>query len=187
MQLKNTHYRYGVISITLHWFSALLIIFTFAIGFYLDSLSWGIEKFDLVDIHASIGFLIIFFILLRLLWRFYSPLPSSIITNKTHTFGVNVMHFIMLLMLTALFFSGYIMLSSGGNPITLFGTLSMPDLPANNGIAKQFRRFHEIVVWVFIGLLSVHVLAALFHHFIKRDSTIKRMLGLTHEHLKKEV
>jgi len=179
MQIKNTRHRYGLISSLFHWVSAILVISTFSLGFYLASLSWGIEKFNLVDIHASIGCTIVLFVILRMLWRFNSPAPKPIVTSKIQGFAMYMVHLTLLLLLIALFSSGYIMISSGGNPVKLFDIFFMPELQQSSSTAKQFRNFHEILVWTFIGVLSLHVLAALFHHFIKRDATLKRIMGLT--------
>lgn len=179
MQIKNTHHRYGLVSSLLHWVSVVLVVSTFSIGFYLETLSWGIEKFNLVDIHASIGCVIVSLVLLRMLWRLNSPAPKPIVASKIQGFVMYMVHLALLLLLIALFSSGYIMISSGGNPVKLFDIFFMPELQQSSGTAKQFRNLHEIFVWTFIGVLSLHVLAALFHHFIKRDATLRRIMGLT--------
>lgn len=179
MQIKNTHQHYGLISILFHWVSVILVISTFSVGFYLESLSWGIEKFSLVDIHASIGCIIVSLVLVRLLWRLNSPPPKPIVKNKIQAFAVYLLHLALLLILIALFSSGYIMISSGGNPVKLFDMFFMPELQQSSSTSKRFRNFHEILVWVFIGILSLHVSAALFHHFIKGDSTLRRIVKLT--------
>ena len=178
MQIKNTHQHYGLISSLFHWVSAVLVISTFSVGFYLESLSWGIEKFNLVDIHASIGCVIVSLVVVRVLWRFNSPPPKPIVKNKIQGFAIYLVHLTLLLLLIALFSSGYIMISSGGNPVKLFDVFFMPELQQSSSTSKRFRNFHEILAWVFIAMLSLHVLAALYHHFIKRDSTLRRIINL---------
>jgi cytochrome b561 len=73
--------------------------------------------------------------------------------------------------------SGWLMSSAGGYPITLFGLFEVPALvPKGDPIGHWAKEVHELGLWAFISLLSLHIAAAIQHHFLHADNTLKRIL-----------
>jgi cytochrome b561 len=59
----------------------------------------------------------------------------------------------------------------------LFGLFTLPDIiAANRPLHRAFEDIHEVVSYLLIPLLAVHILAALKHHYVDRDWTLMRML-----------
>jgi cytochrome b561 len=73
---------------------------------------------------------------------------------------------------------GYLMSSFAGYPTSFFGLFTLPNLvETNEELAKTFNYFHtELFANIFLGLIAIHILGALVHHFIFKDNTLRRIL-----------
>lgn len=86
------------------------------------------------------------------------------------------MHYILYLFMVAMPIMGWLILSAEGKSIPFFG-FELPSLMAeNHDVAEIIEETHEIVGIVGYVLISLHTLAALFHHYLLKDNTIIRML-----------
>jgi cytochrome b561 len=71
-----------------------------------------------------------------------------------------------------------LMNSAKNIPFRLFRLVPWPDLvKPDAGLGGVFEICHEQLVTLLLALLCIHVAAALWHHFVRRDATLKRMLG----------
>jgi cytochrome b561 len=85
----------------------------------------------------------------------------------------------MNLSILILFFSGYLIVTAKGDPLTVFDWFSIPALlPDQHGWSDWMGVAHRWSGWLVIILACMHMLAALKHHFIDRDGTLKRMLAI---------
>jgi cytochrome b561 len=87
-------------------------------------------------------------------------------------------HLALYVILFAIMISGYLISTADGQPINVFGWFNVPasvtDLPDQ---ADNAGTIHLYLAWSVVVLSVLHGLAALKHHFIDRDVTLKRMLG----------
>jgi cytochrome b561 len=180
MQLRNSSSRYGWVSIFLHWGVALTVFSLFGLGLWMV----GLGYYDPwrkagPDLHKSIGLVLFFFMLLRVLWRFISPPPpptpnQSPLTRLAATLGHLFIYVDLFLVMTA----GYLISTADGVGIPVFGLFEVPALVS--GIEDQAElagTVHLYLAWVLVIFAGLHGLAALKHHFIDRDATLVRMLG----------
>lgn len=169
--------QYNVLAKTFHWVMALAIIGMLCMGLYMESLPFSPQKFELFQLHKSIGITILMLAAARLLWRFTNPapmLPAHMpLWQKAAAHGT---HFALYALMFAMPLSGYIMSDAGGYHPNWFG-LNVPILTGPNPtLAKNLGMFHtygSYAIWV---LLAGHVGGALFHHVIVKDTTLRRML-----------
>jgi cytochrome b561 len=85
----------------------------------------------------------------------------------------------MNLSILILFLSGYLIVTAKGDPLTVFDWFSIPALLTDQkGWSDWMGAVHLWAGWLIILLASLHALAALKHHFIDRDGTLKRMLAI---------
>jgi cytochrome b561 len=72
--------------------------------------------------------------------------------------------------------TGMLMTLFFARPLPFFGLFEIPSpVDMNKDIGLFFKESHEIIAWAFIILITLHGLAALYHHFILKDNTLKRM------------
>lgn len=178
MRFRNTVETYGLVAKTLHWFIALAIITMVIMGFVMDSLPLGPQKLQVYGLHKATGIVILGLVVLRLLWRFTNPTPKLPSTMPwIERLAAHAGHAGLYLLMLAMPLSGWMMSSAAGFPVSVYGIFTMPDLVgANQAIRKFMHDAHGILAWAIIGLVSVHVLAALWHHFYHKDTVLRRML-----------
>jgi cytochrome b561 len=181
MQLKNTQDRYGVVTKTFHWVMALTILFMLCLGFYMDGVEELTSKIRLYGLHKSIGACVLTVALLRILWHVYSKKPPYVPSLKPwERLAAHMLHFFLYIAMLGMPLSGWIFSSAAGRPVSVFGLFTLPDLVGKNqDLSQIFRTVHYYLAWCLIAAIAVHVSAALKHHFLDRDATLKRMLPFT--------
>jgi cytochrome b561 len=86
------------------------------------------------------------------------------------------MHVALYVLMIGLPLVGWLILSASGKPVPFFG-LQLPALVGENkALADLFKEIHETGGTVGYFLIGLHAAAALFHHYVVRDNTLRRML-----------
>jgi len=178
--------RYDAVAIALHWAIAFGIILQIVMGLGMTHLPVTIgTKFWLYQLHKSIGITILFAVFLRLLWRLtHTPpaLPATMPALERR--AASATHLALYGFMLALPFSGWALVSVSpyNIPTVLYGLIPWPDLPVLSTLPDKHAAdavasfIHSRLAFILIGLLTLHVAAALRHHFILRDGILRRML-----------
>jgi len=165
---------------TIHWSMAIFIIALLSLGFYMANT----ESYGLYALHKSLGVFALIAIAFRLTWRTLKPWQSSAIGTKQEKL-VKRVHIALILLLALMPLSGLCLSGFGGYGVEFFGLPLIPSQYNEEGIAIPFNALlsdfgyiaHEVIAYMFTILLVLHVLAALKHHLLDKDNTLKRMLG----------
>ncbi len=182
--LHNSEERYGWVAIAFHWIVVVLVLIQWLLGEAMSEWFEGDKElqFSLFQYHKSVGFLILFVVLARLVWRFLEPVPAPPPGQPAwQTKAAALVHGGLYLVLLALPVTGWLTVSTSkftDLPIRFFGLFEIPKpLGPNEELHEFFEESHEVLVSLLIVLFVVHVAAALHHHFVLRDDVLKRMLG----------
>lgn len=181
MAARNNSAQYGWVAIALHWLMAPAIIGLFALGWWMRQLSYYDPWYRQgPELHKGIGIILLGLLLFRLLWKVINAHPAPEAGSpRWQNLAARFAHGAIYLLLLAIMTSGYLISTADGRAIDVFGLFSVPatlqGLPNQEDIAGQV---HEILAWSLMALVALHALAALKHHFIDRDSTLRKMLGL---------
>ncbi|MDU5715631.1 MAG: cytochrome b [Citrobacter freundii] len=167
MQFKNSPQRYGVVSATLHWLVAIAVYGMFALGLWMVTLSYYDGWYHQApELHKSIGILLMMGLVIRVVWRLFSPPPAALASYSRLTRIAAAMgHLVLYLLLFSIVISGYLISTADGKAISIFG---QADLAGS---------LHLWLAWTVVILSLLHGLMALKHHFIDNDDTLNRMLG----------
>ncbi len=188
METRNSLLRYGNVAMTLHWLIAALVLLNLALGLTMTDLPRSDpNRFMLYQLHKSVGLTVLVLSFARLGWRLINPIPSLPRgMSPLLRFGAHASHFALYFLIIAIPLAGWSMVSSSslGLPTPYFGLFSWPniwflaDLPAATKAANLglFKDIHSLLAFLAIGLVSLHVLAALYHQFIRRDDVLKRIV-----------
>lgn len=178
--IKDDAQRYGWLTITLHWVSALLVIAIFGIGFYMVDLTYYDKGYhELPKLHVSLGLLLAMLLILRIGWRVSQrgnpkPLPNH--SRRIRLAAASMKHLLYLLMLVMVV-TGYLINTAKGDPASFF---ELFDIPATWQLGSDgvdlAGEIHELSAWLLIVLAAAHAGAALWHHFVIRDLTLKRII-----------
>lgn len=164
-------------AVSLHWLIAGLIISAFALGWVMTELAISPLKVKMFNWHKWVGMTILGLAALRALWRLTHPAPPLLPMPAWQHFSAHALHGVLYLLMFALPISGWAYSNATGYPIVYLGLWRLPDLvEKNKELAAQLVELHEILGWLLVAVVVVHVLAALKHHVIDKDETLRRML-----------
>ncbi|GGC58215.1 cytochrome b [Marinobacter halophilus] len=180
MKFVNTPSRYGLVSMSLHWLVALAVIGLFGLGWWMVGLTYYDPWYRQgPDIHRSIGILLFITMLIRLAWRLLSPQPKPLPEHRRWEVQTSRMvHWLLYLLLFTAMTSGYLITTADGSSISVFGWFEVPSVTGRiRGMEDTAGAVHYWSTWALVALAGLHALAALKHHVIDRDATLRRMLG----------
>lgn len=179
--LRNTPAAYGLIAIGLHWLVALAVVAMFGLGLWMVELTYYDRWYrDAPALHKAVGVLLFVTVALRLAWRITQPRPAPLASHTPlERRAAALTHGLLYGLLFAVMLSGYLISTADGRAIDVFGWFSVPaaitGLPRQADLAGDV---HLALAITLVSLAAVHALAALKHHFLDRDLTLRRMLGV---------
>ncbi len=181
MPIRNTTARWGSLAQLFHWTIVVLIITQFVLIGIEKDLPLGVAKLATLARHKSVGITILGLAVLRLLWRWLNPTPPLPNTLKPYERVLaNATHFALYALLFVMPLTGWMMSSARSFPVSWFSLFQLPDLVApNRTLYEALHETHEILAWTLVAVATLHVLAALKHHFVLKDDTLRRMLPFT--------
>jgi cytochrome b561 len=169
--------RYTTPAIVLHWLVALLIFVGFPLGVYMHELPLSPTKLQLYSYHKWIGITVLLLAGLRVVWRLTHrppPLPDSVVRWQRQASAV--VHGLLYVLILAIPLSGWLMSSAKGFPVVWFGVLPLPDLVGKDkALGELLVEVHQTLNFTLLGLVILHVGAALQHHFFERQPFLQRM------------
>ena len=177
MSLKNTADGYGRVSRIIHWLMAIAIFAMFGLGLWMRSQDYYSPYYQIgPEIHQSVGLLLLGLLIFRLIWKLINPNPDDSDLSWIERNGARLMHWGFYGLLFVLMISGYLISTLDGRSIWLFWTIEFPSVYEQKGLEKTAGWIHWAVAWLIVIMAGFHVLAALFHHFVKGDRVLMRML-----------
>ena len=177
--LRNNQDQYGWVSITLHWTLAIVLIAMYFVGDYMVELDYYDTWYHRApQIHKEVGVVIGMLMVFRLLWNTLQVTPQHVGEDKAYVkFLAKAAHFILYFLVFLLVISGYLISTAKGQGIDVFGLFELPAfLPDNKDRGELAGQIHEWIGLGFMALIALHTFAALLHHFVFKDRTLKRML-----------
>ena len=177
MQWRNTTDSYGVLAKFLHWSIVILIIAQYFIAESADELPDGIEKLQTISLHKSLGMVVLILAVLRIGWRLANrgdpvPVPMPAWQHKAAAAGHGLLYLLILLQPI----SGWAMSSAANYPVTLFGWFQFPAIVgASHDLHEVLEEVHEVLFTVLAIVALGHAAAAVYHHVVMKDDTLRRM------------
>ncbi len=178
MSWGNTSSHWGLASRLLHWFSAVAIFFMFGLGITMINMRLSPMKLEMFIVHKSIGMTLLLIIIVRVLWRLLNPAPNP---SKTLSLTQRKIVFLGQIFMYALLFcipmSGWIINSAANFPLQWFGLFEVPVITAPDiMIQDNAKTAHLFLVCTLGFVVTLHIVAALRHHWILKNDILKRML-----------
>lgn len=178
--LKNTTVAWGGVARAFHWGLGLTIIFMLAYGWWMNHIVARPDRFFHRSIHADIGYAVLLLMALRLIWLALNPRPAlsagaprwERVLARINQGGLYVITIAVALLGWA---------HSGAHKpdyASWFGLFRVPQFTSEDRAnARLFEDWHIYLAYVLIAMVVLHVLAALYHHFIRRDRVLARMVS----------
>ena len=192
MNYKNTNDRYGLIAIALHWIVALGFLAAYVAVYYRH---WFTEvntpeNWTALQLHLSFGLSVAVFVILRLIWKSMNKPPKDLPGTKFEHFAAHTMHYILYAIMIVMPLTGYFGTGVNTEFFLQFEIPKFADTAIYKTVVEDYlgstwetfeppmdwvhKRGGEYFVWV---MILAHASAALYHHFIRKDDVLKRMLS----------
>jgi len=175
MSILNNKTKYGLLSKLFHWLTAAGLIVQIPLGFYLVDLDFDQTRVDIENYHILFGLIIFYVTLVRLIFKVLKPIPdfkgSAFLGQK---FIARLNHLLLYLTLLTVTISGILKKLFNGESLVVF--FKKINLTYNYELSEQFYSIHILANYALIGLITLHILAVLFHKFFLRENILKRIL-----------
>jgi cytochrome b561 len=171
--------RFSGLQRLLHWLMALMVLTMLFVGVSMVS---TLKPFflTLISIHKPLGISILALAVLRLIVRWWlgaPELPDDL--PRVQALAAKLSHVMLYALLIVMPLVGWGMLSAGGYPIVLYGSIHLPKiLPHDGQLHAGLLMTHIVLAYIFFATLLLHVGAALFHALIRRDGVFRAMAGI---------
>ena len=163
----------------LHWLTLLLVAAIFVLAFSVRFATSSDQAHTLVALHRSFGVTLWVVTFARLIWRQFSRFPDwPADMPPAMRFAAHGSELALYALLLTQPILGLLHSNAHGDTVALFFRGELPALIGRNlPLAKQLLAVHQAVGLCLLGLIALHALAALYHHFWRRDDTLAAMLG----------
>ena len=178
--IRNTSSSWGSLARAFHWVLGAAIIGMIVYGWWMNHFPARPDRLFYRTIHADIGYLVLLLTVLRLLWRGVNPtpdLPSDL--SAWQRIAARVSHGALYAVTILVAVLGWA--HSGAHTpdySSFFGLFNVPQFTSpDKAVAQTYEDRHILFAYVLLGLIVLHVVAAAFHHFVRRDRIAARMVG----------
>ena len=156
-----------------HWISAILLLITWTMIFLYDNLDSKLY----IGLHKAFGVSLLFWMIARVINRIFSKAPPAVVMPKWQMLLSQLSHFALYALLIAMPIAGLLMSLYGGRPVDIFGIFQIPVfVTPDRGLARLFNDWHTDIIWpMIIAFTVLHIGAALYHQFVKKDNLIARI------------
>jgi cytochrome b561 len=180
MALRNSYEAYGVLARLFHWLTVIFVIAAWAIGTFRGELPEGAARATAMFMHFNLGLAVVGLLVARILWRMVdrAPPPPKTPLGRLGEVAAASAHGISYLLLLAVPLIGIAIVFSRGRPLPVFGLfeIASPWAP-DREFANMLKPYHGLLVQALMGIAFLHAVAALVHHFVFHDPTLRRMIG----------
>jgi cytochrome b561 len=177
MNWRNSASRYGPLSITLHWVMLLLIAAVYACmelrGYFPKG---GDIREGMKTWHFMLGLSVLALVACRATFHLISVVPGIVPDPpKWQTLFAKLIHVALYVFMIGMPLLGWLTLSAAGKTIPFFGLQLPPLVAQSKSVADWAKEIHETGSTFGYFLIGLHAAAALFHHYVVRDNTLRRM------------
>lgn len=159
----------------LHWFTAACVVAVAALALIRDETAGRVARQWLLEGHRHVGLLILALVLVRIGLRVRLGTLPRIVHSRLIRLAASLTHAALYATLLAMPLIGWALSNAEGKPVHLFG-LTLPALVAEDeDLADRLLVWHQDVAWALLALVSLHVGAALWHHFVRHDGVLRSM------------
>ena len=177
--LGNTALSWGIVSRWFHWVLGTAIIGMIAYGWWMNHIPPRADKLFYRSIHADIGYLLLLLMVLRLIWRGLNPTPEPAADiPRVLRIAATVNHWALYLVTIVVAMLGWAMAGARAPDYSSwFGLFNVPQFTSvDKAAANAYEERHILFAYILLALIVLHVAAAAWHHFVKRDRVTMRMV-----------
>jgi cytochrome b561 len=175
--MSASHYTRTAVG--LHWLVAALILAALFMGWTMTEMEVSPQRLKVYNWHKWVGMTVLLLAVVRLAWRLaHRPPPLAASVPAWMRGLAHAGHGLLYLLMLAQPLTGWIYSNYSGYPVVYLGMSPLPNLvERDRELAEAWVAIHSTLGMVLAVVVAGHVLAALYHQFVVRDGTLKRMLA----------
>jgi cytochrome b561 len=177
--IGNTALSWGSVSRCFHWILGAAILGMIAYGWWMNHFPARADKFFYRSIHADVGYVVLLLTVIRLVWRGVNPTPEQPKDMpRWQRVAARINHWALYLVTILVAMLGWAHSGSRTpNYSDWFGLFHVPQFTSpDKAAADAYEERHIFFAYVLLALIVLHVAAAAWHHFVRRDSVAIRMV-----------
>jgi cytochrome b561 len=176
--IRNTISSWGSASRWFHWVLGVTIIGMLAYGWWMNHIPARADRLFYRSIHADIGYVVLLLMVFRLIWRSINPEPAlPSVTPRWQRIAARANHWTLYAVTILVAMLGWA--HSGAHTpdyASWFGLFRVPQITSpDKAAANTYEDRHILFAYVLLALIVIHVAAAAWHHFVRRDRVAARM------------
>ena len=179
MQIFNSSQRYGTVAKSLHWLTVIAVSLAWFLGTFDDIFPKGPARASAFAAHVFAGLSFLAILALRLPWRLFDRPPAPEVSGPggwIDRIG-GYAHLMLYGLLILAPVSGVVLQFARGDALPVFGFFEIASpWPADRAFSRNVKNLHEVLTNGLVILAGLHIAAALMHHWILRDNTLRRMI-----------
>ena len=182
MAREITVEKYSLVAKSFHWVTASVVIFLFVLGLYMIDLGYYDENYTVsYAVHKAVGMIGLMLATCQVVWALTHSTPALLATLKPwESVSARLMHKVLFALILLVPASGYVIAAAAGQGVDIFGVITVPAvLPEMAGTMNDLEDFasdaHFYLAYAGACFVCLHGFAALKHHFIDKDRTLRRM------------
>jgi len=177
---RNSKTDWGWPAKVLHWAGALMILVLLVHGWWMTHMTPRPERLANYAWHSALGYDLLALLILRLLWRWLNPLPEPPADLKPwEPVAARLAHAVLYVLMFVASVTGWMVATTFRVPMTqdLLG-IGVPPIvtTVDRSVRQWIEQSHMIIAYVLAAVVLVHIVAALRHHFLKRNDVLTRMV-----------
>lgn len=176
--MRDTVDGFGAVTRVLHWLMAILLTGLFGLGVWMVRLDYYSPYYTSApDLHRSLGILTGALLIARFFWVLFSTHPANPELSRGERMTAAIAQWSFYPLLLAIVVTGYLIATTDGRPIDIFGMFSLPSAVTDRSVTDAAGLAHRWIAYGTMVLAGIHTAAALKHHFWDRNSVLKRMVS----------
>jgi cytochrome b561 len=177
--MAATHYTRT--AVTLHWLIAACVLAALFMGWTMTDMAISPARLKTYNYHKWVGVTVLALALLRLVWRLTHRPPPLLPMPRWQKLAAHGGHALLYVLILVVPLTGWIYSNATGYRVVYLGKIPLPNLVAKDKVlAERWHEVHEVLAISLAVLVGLHVLAALQHHFVHKDNTLRRMFQWRH-------
>jgi cytochrome b561 len=180
--IRNTSSNWGALARWFHWGLGITIIAMIAYGWWMNHFPARADRFFYRSIHADIGYAVLLLMVFRLIWRGFNPTPALPAGSpRWERIAARVGHGALYAATILVAMLGWAHSGSRTpNYSNWFGLFHVPQITSpDKAAAAAYEDRHIFFAYLLLALIVIHLAAALWHHFVRRDRVAVRMINGT--------
>ncbi len=175
MQPLSPQERFSRPAILLHWAIFVLVALAY-LAIEIRGPKGSASRIFWTATHFWAGFSVLILSIVRVAWRSYRSPPAPEADLPILQLLSKASHLVLYIFIITQPILGILTVNLGGHPVNLPGLGSFTVIGPDHDLAKTVKDIHETLGNVFYWVIGLHALAALWHHFVKRDNTLRRII-----------